>query len=78
MVGRNDSYGANRDMRGDFRAEIREFLFIGSGVGGRTVPPKIFMTYPDAGQFFGRTAAVQGFVEPWNNGSGNASISFAA
>ncbi|MPY63135.1 helix-turn-helix domain-containing protein [Streptomyces spongiae] len=26
MAGRNDPYGANRDIRGDFRAEIREFL----------------------------------------------------
>ncbi|MFG2343928.1 helix-turn-helix transcriptional regulator [Streptomyces phaeochromogenes] len=26
MAGKNDPYGANRDMRGDFRAEIREFL----------------------------------------------------
>ncbi|HLQ24523.1 MAG TPA: SpvB/TcaC N-terminal domain-containing protein, partial [Acidiferrobacterales bacterium] len=54
--------------------EIREFLFIGSGVGGRTAPPKIFMVYPDAGQFYGRRGFVQGFVEPWNNGSGTASI----
>jgi len=58
-------------------AEIREFLFVGSGVGGRTTPPKIFMPYPDAGQFYARAATVQGFVEPWNNGSGNASISVA-
>ncbi|MEU9788317.1 helix-turn-helix transcriptional regulator [Streptomyces phaeochromogenes] len=26
MAGRNDLYGTNRDVRGDFRAEIREFL----------------------------------------------------
>ncbi|WP_406331721.1 helix-turn-helix domain-containing protein [Streptomyces sp. NBC_00203] len=26
MAGRNDPYGASRDIRGDFRAEIREFL----------------------------------------------------
>ncbi|MGW2286106.1 helix-turn-helix transcriptional regulator [Streptomyces phaeochromogenes] len=26
MAGKNDPYGANRDIRGDFRAEIREFL----------------------------------------------------
>ncbi|MDQ1028243.1 transcriptional regulator with XRE-family HTH domain [Streptomyces umbrinus] len=26
MAGKNDPYGVNRDMRGDFRAEIREFL----------------------------------------------------
>ncbi|WOX14468.1 helix-turn-helix transcriptional regulator [Streptomyces sp. N50] len=26
MTGRNDPYGTNRDVRGDFRAEIREFL----------------------------------------------------
>ncbi len=55
-------------------AEIREFLFIGSGVGGRTVPPKIFTVYPNDGQFYGRRGFVQGFVEPWNNGSGLATI----
>src|SRR6266571_396274 len=55
-------------------AEIREFLFIGSAVGARTVPPKIFVTYPEAGQFYGRRAYVQGFVEPWNNGSGQVRI----
>ncbi|TMH38176.1 MAG: hypothetical protein E6H59_11525, partial [Betaproteobacteria bacterium] len=55
-------------------AEVREFLFVGSGVGGRTVPPKIFIAYPDAGQFYGRVGYVQGFVEPWNNGSGNATM----
>jgi RHS repeat-associated protein len=55
-------------------AEVREFLFFGSGVGGRTAPAKIFITYPDAGQFYGRLGFVQGFVEPWNNGSGNASV----
>ncbi len=58
-------------------AEIQEFLFTGSGVGGRTVPPKIFLSYPDAGQFYGRVAVIQGFVEPWNNGSGNASVAIA-
>ncbi len=26
MAGRNDPYGSNRDIQGDFRAEIREFL----------------------------------------------------
>jgi len=56
-------------------AEIRELLFIGSGVGGRTVPPKIFVVYPDAGQFYGRRGFVQGHVEPWDNGSGLATIS---
>jgi len=33
-----------------------------------------FITYPDAGQFYGRRAYVQGFVEPWNNGSGQVRI----
>src|SRR5437870_2317128 len=55
-------------------AEVREFLFVGSGVGGRTVPPKIIIAFPDAGQFYGRVGYVQGFVEPWNNGSGNATM----
>jgi hypothetical protein len=61
-------------VSGSSVAEVREFLVTGSGVGGRTAPPKIFITYPDAGQFYGRSAAVQGFVEPFDNGSGNASI----
>src|SRR6185295_11408579 len=37
-------------------------------------PAKIFIAYPNDGQFYGRSAPVQGFIEPWNNGSGNASI----
>src|SRR6266704_3007540 len=41
------------------------------------VPAKIFLSYPDAGQFYGRVAVIQGFVEPWNNGSGNASVAIA-
>jgi len=32
----------------------------GSGVGGRTVPPKIFIAFPDAGQFYRRVGYVQG------------------
>jgi RHS repeat-associated protein len=55
-------------------AEIRELLFIGSGVGGRTSPPKIFFVYPDAGQFYGRRGYVQGFIEPWDNSSGLGKI----
>ena len=55
-------------------AEVREFLFVGSGVGGRTAPAKIFLAYPDAGQFYGRQGYVQGHIEPWNNGSGNATV----
>ena len=54
--------------------EVRELLVVGSAVGGRTAPPRIFTTFPDQGQFYGRRAFVQGFVEPWNNGSGLASI----
>jgi len=70
--------GARLTFSGGFGSstEVREFLFIGSAVGGRTVPPKIFITYPDAGQFYGRRGWVQGFVEPWDNGSGTATITF--
>ena len=68
--------GAKLTFRGGFTssAEIREFVIVGSGVGGRTRPPKIVIAYPNDGQFYGRSASVQGFVEPYNNGSGNASI----
>ncbi|HEX9831726.1 MAG TPA: hypothetical protein VGA66_01340, partial [Mycobacterium sp.] len=63
-------------FRGGYQsiAEIREFLFIGSVVGGRSVPPKIHVTYPDTGQFYGRRAYLQGFVDPWDNGSGRAAL----
>jgi RHS repeat-associated protein len=54
--------------------EVRELLVVGSAVGGRTAPPRIIATFPDKGQFYGRRGFVQGFVEPWNNGSGLASI----
>src|SRR5262249_10615848 len=56
-------------------AEVREVLVAGSGVGGRTAPAKIFIAYPDAGQFYGRNGYVQGHIEPWNNGSGHAHVS---
>lgn len=58
-------------------AEIREFVFTGSGVGGRSRPPKFFVTYPDQGQFHGRQAYVQGFLDPWDNGSGTATITLS-
>jgi RHS repeat-associated protein len=55
-------------------AEVREFLFTGSPVGARASPAKIVVVYPDAGQFYGRQTYVRGFVEPWDNGSGKATI----
>jgi len=55
-------------------AEVRELRVIGSGLGRRGAPAMFFVSYPDAGQFHGRTAFLQGFLEPYNNGSGNASF----
>ncbi|HEX9833839.1 MAG TPA: SpvB/TcaC N-terminal domain-containing protein, partial [Mycobacterium sp.] len=63
-------------FRGGYQsnAEIREFLFVGSAVGGRSVPPRITVNYPDAGQFYGRAAYIEAIVDPGNNGSGRATI----
>ncbi|MFL6650857.1 MAG: SpvB/TcaC N-terminal domain-containing protein, partial [Sulfurifustaceae bacterium] len=55
-------------------AEIRELMFVGSAVGGRSVPPKVFVTYPDNEQFYGRRAHFRGFIDPSNNGSGEAQL----
>lgn len=56
-------------------AEIREVVFVGSGVGTRTSDPRFVVTYPPDGEFYGRKGYLGGFLEPSNNGSGEASIS---
>lgn len=53
-------------------AEIREVQAVGSGVGATYPSPAIHVSYPDAGQFYERTAYVSGFVLPVDNGSGVA------
>ena len=54
--------------------EIREIAATGSGVGGPHTPD-IVVTYPDAGQFYGRQAYLRGFLGVPDNGSGPAVVS---
>ncbi|HKI99087.1 MAG TPA: SpvB/TcaC N-terminal domain-containing protein, partial [bacterium] len=49
--------------------EIGEAAVVGSGMG-RSFAPRIVVTYPDAGQYVGRSAYISGFMELLNNGSG--------
>lgn len=51
--------------------EIVEITPIGSGVGAQQSPPRIDVSYPDAGQYYGENAYIRGFVQPFDNGSGN-------
>jgi len=53
-------------------AEVKEVLLSGSGTGPTFNPPRIAVSFPDAGQFYGRTAYIRGFLQPLNNGSGAA------
>lgn len=54
--------------------EIRELTVRGSGIGGAWLPPEVVVTYPDAGQFFGRQAYVRGFLQGLRNASGEAQL----
>ncbi len=54
-------------------ASVMELQPAGSGVGP-AFAPRIAMSYPDAGQYYGRTAYLRGFVQPLDNGSGAASL----
>src|SRR5574341_1501326 len=50
-------------------AGVTEVRLVGSPVGNK--PSRgLVLTYPLAGEFFGRTAFLQGFIDPANNGSG--------
>jgi RHS repeat-associated protein len=53
--------------------EIKEVQVVGSGVG-TAFAPRFVTGYPDAGQYFGRTAYIRGFFEPLANASGAAQI----
>jgi RHS repeat-associated protein len=55
-------------------AEIKELVLSGSGTGPVFNPPVIAVSFPDAGQFFGRLAHLRGFLEPRDNGSGGATL----
>lgn len=50
-------------------AEISEIVPIGSGVGA-TYAKHIEITYPEAGEYYGDSAYLRGFVQPADNGSG--------
>lgn len=54
-------------------AEIRELQVVGSGTGVAT-PPQFVLSHPEAGQYFGRTAYLRGFLVPAANASGPAQI----
>jgi len=57
--------------------EIKELQLTGSGTGTRDNPPRIAMSFPDAGQFYGRTAYLRGSILPADNGSGAAVLTIA-
>ena len=54
--------------------EIKEVVPSGSGVGPTFNPPRVGVTFPDAGQFYARLAYIRGFLQPLDNGSGAASL----
>jgi len=54
--------------------EIKEIVPSGSGVGPIFNPPLIGVSFPDAGQFYGRLAYIRGFLQPLDNGSGAATL----
>lgn len=54
--------------------EIRELTVRGSGVDGAWLPPEVVVTYPDAGQYYGRQAYVRGFLQGLANDSGDAQL----
>jgi hypothetical protein len=54
-------------------AEIKELHAIGSGVGP-AVPAQFVVSYPDAGQYYGRGAYLRGFLQPSANASGAARL----
>ena len=54
-------------------AELKEVQVIGSGVGPASMP-RFTVAYPDAGQFYGHTAYIRGFLQPAANASGAAQI----
>jgi RHS repeat-associated protein len=55
-------------------AQVKEVVLAGSGTGPLFNPPVIGVSFPDAGQFFGRLAHIRGFLEPRDNGSGGATL----
>ncbi|MFZ3090664.1 MAG: SpvB/TcaC N-terminal domain-containing protein [Nitrospirota bacterium] len=58
-------------------AELRELQSVGSGVGRTWDTSHLTISFPDAGQYYGRTAYIRGFLQPIDNGSGLARIYIA-
>lgn len=54
-------------------AELKELQVTGSGVGPASAPG-FTVAYPDAGQYYGRTAYLRGFLQPVANASGPAQV----
>ncbi len=54
-------------------AEIKELQPVGSGVGPAWAPGITF-SYPNSGQYYGRSAYLRGFIQPLDNGSGAAAL----
>src|SRR5690606_25513296 len=54
--------------------EVRELTVRGSGIGGAWLPPEVVVTYPDAGQYYGREAYIRGFLQGLENESGEAEL----
>ncbi|MGF2734656.1 SpvB/TcaC N-terminal domain-containing protein [Marinobacter sp. DUT-1] len=57
--------------------EVRELTVRGSGIGGAWLPPEVVVTYPDAGQYYGREAYIRGFLQGLENESGEAELFIA-
>src|SRR5262249_16903915 len=55
-------------------ANVMEVTPAGSGVGPVYNPPRAGLSFPDAGQFYGRTAYIRGFLQPLDDGSGAATL----
>ncbi|NIQ96706.1 MAG: hypothetical protein GWN87_22840, partial [Desulfuromonadales bacterium] len=53
---------------------IGELLVCASPTGPLDSEPRIVVTYPRSGEFFGRQAFIQGFVSPAENADGNAAV----
>jgi RHS repeat-associated protein len=55
-------------------ANVIEVVAAGSGVGPVYNPPRAGVSFPDAGQFYARTAYIRGFLQPLDDGSGAATL----
>ncbi|MEJ2117629.1 MAG: SpvB/TcaC N-terminal domain-containing protein, partial [Alphaproteobacteria bacterium] len=63
-----------RFMAADNASRINELQISGSPVGSPAASPRLTVSYPDNGQYYGDMAYVRGFAEPVRNGSGRVRI----